>query len=796
VIVADKVLTKLDYEAIRERLSRHCALLRSKELAENLRPSSDLRTVRLLLRETDEAKILLRMNPLFSVRGAKEIRFYLERCERGGVLAPEELLEIRDTLKAARRIRNTLTDSGQTGKNSYSELYTLRELVQGIIIQKNIEDEISRSISEDGSVSDRASAELTRLRRAKSSSQQKIKDSLDAVLRNPNYQKMLQDQIITSRGDRYVVPVKLEYSTAFPGIVHDQSASGATVFIEPLQIVQLGNELREIELKETREIQRILRQLTGLIAVKVPEISELYESVAKLDFILAKARLSEDMEAGAPIVVNKQEIKLIRARHPLLSGSVVPISVELGNKYRFLIITGPNTGGKTVTLKTIGLMVVMAQSGLHIPAESESKVGVFQRVFADIGDEQSVEQSLSTFSGHMANIVEIMRQANDKSLVLFDELGAGTDPSEGAALAMAILSELLERGSCGVATTHYGTLKTFAYNTPGVENASVEFDPETLKPTYRLLTGIPGRSNALAIAYRLGLDSAVLDKARSYLSERQIKESDLLENLEDTQREIEFQKRKLEAERREAEDKVSELKKKNKELNEKYEEIIIKAREEAVEIVRAAKSEAEAIIKEMKEAWKKERKEQEAAVEKARRSLKRLSEKNYQDNPRHKEKGGPKPQQVELGQMVYIPSLRQKGQVLQKPDHNNEVLVQAGILKVSLPLSEIRLIDETRKPEHFAKTIEGSLGIGKAVALRSEIDLRGKLVEEAEVLLDKYLDDAVITGINQVSVIHGKGTGALRAGIHQFLKRHPHVAAYRLGEYGEGDSGVTIVELK
>ena len=796
MIASDKVLAKLDYGAVRDRLVGHSMLPRAKELAASLVPVSDLRTVRSLLRETDEGGILLRINPLFSVRGAKEIRLYLERCDRGGILAPDELLEIRDTLKTARQIRNTLIDSSHAGKDNYSELFSLRETVEAIIPQKNIEDEVSRSISEDGSIDDRASAELTRLRRVKNTSQQKIKDSLDGILRNANYQKMLQDQIITTRSDRYVVPIKLEYSSAFPGIVHDQSASGATVFIEPMNVVQLGNELRETMLKENREIQRILQQLTALIAVKVTEIAVLYEALAKLDFILAKARLSEDMEAGSPVVVNEQEVKLIRARHPLLTDPVVPISVELGKGYRFLVITGPNTGGKTVTLKTIGLMAVMMQAGLHIPAESDSRLGIFNQVFVDIGDEQSVEQSLSTFSGHMTNIVNVMEEADDKSLVLFDELGAGTDPAEGAALAMAILAELLERGSCGIATTHYGALKSFAYNTDGIENASVEFDPETLKPTYRLLTGIPGRSNALSIAQRLGLSTSILDKARSYISDREMKESDLLENLEDTQREIELQKQRLEEEKLEAENKVAELKRKNKELAEKYEEIVLKAKDEAVEIVRSVRAEAEIIIREIKEAQKKERKEQEAATEKARQSLKRLSDNIYQGDLTRKQKGEPKPHRVEPGQMVYIPDLRQKGEVLQKPDNNNEVLIQAGILKVNIPLSQIRFIDETRKPEHFAKTIKGSLGLGKAATLRSEIDLRGKLVEEAGEVLDKYLDDAVITGINQVSVIHGKGTGALRAGIHQFLTRHPHVARYRLGEFGEGDSGVTIVELK
>jgi len=795
LVATEKVLAKLDFGVIRERLSAHCMLPRAKEMATSLKPEADLKLVRKMLRETDEGRLLFKINPLFSVRGAKEIRPYLERCARGGVLNPEELLDVKDTLKAARQIRSVLLDNKKTGKDSYSELFALREIVEVIVPQKEIENEISRCVLEDGNISDQASEELAGLRRNKSLTQQRIKDTLDSILRNPNNQRMLQDNLVTTRGDRYVVPVKLEYSSAFPGIVHDQSASGATVFIEPMAVVQLGNELREIILKEKREIQRIVQQLTALITAKIEEIEVMYEAVAKVDFILAKARLSEDMEAGSPLVVNKPEIKLVKARHPLLTGNVVPISVELGRGYRFLVITGPNTGGKTVTLKTIGLMAVMTQAGLHIPAESDSKLGIFEHVFVDIGDEQSVEQSLSTFSAHMTNIVKIMEQANSRSLVLFDELGAGTDPAEGAALAMAILAELLARGSCGVATTHYGTLKTFAYNTPGIQNASVEFDPETLKPTYRLLTGIPGKSNALSIAGRLGLSPHILERARSFMSERQLQESNLLENLEDTQREIEMQKLKIEDEYKEVSQKAAELKRKNQELQDRYEEIIQKAKEDAIEIVRQAKVEAEAVIKELKEIQKKERREQEAALQKARERLKKLSGDVLASGKTGKEKSNLKPEQIQIGQMVYLPNLRQKGQVLQKPDHNNEVLIQAGIVRLNVPLSEIRLVDETRTPEHFEKTLRGSLGLAKAVTLRSEIDLRGKLVEEAIILLDKYLDDAVITGINQVSAIHGKGTGALRAGIHEFLKKHPHVKSYRLGEFGEGDSGVTIIEL-
>lgn len=504
VELSERVLGKLDFMKIKEQLSGYCILARAKEMVEGLVPSSEIREVRNRLRETDEAKILLRFNPLFSVRGAKEIRPSVERCARGGILQPEELLEIKDTVRVARQVKNILTEDG-TAKSNVAELFSLRGIVSEVAPQKPLEDEISRCINEDGKIDDKASEDLAKIRRMITGIHQRLKDVLDGIMRNPATQKMLQDRVITTRGDRYVVPVKQEYGSAFNGIVHDQSASGATLFIEPAAVVQLGNELREAVLRENREVQRILQQLTAIVAVKVDEIAASFEALARLDFVLAKALLSDKMNAGSPLVLNKPQIKLNKARHPLLSGKVVPLSIELGEDFNILVITGPNTGGKTVTLKTVGLMSVMMQSGLHIPAESDSKLGVFRKIFIDIGDEQSVEQSLSTFSGHLKNIVGIVKEADDKSLVLFDEIGAGTDPAEGAALAMAIISELLDRGCRGIATTHYGTLKTFAYNTAGLENASVEFDPETLSPTYRLMIGIPGRSNAFSIAERLGL---------------------------------------------------------------------------------------------------------------------------------------------------------------------------------------------------------------------------------------------------------------------------------------------------
>lgn len=789
MVLEERVVRKLDFDKILGRLADQCMLARAREMAEGLKPYVSHELVREALEETGEGKALLRVNPLFSVRGAKDIRPYLERCLRGGTLTPEELLHIRDTLKTARQIKQSILE-GKT------EAPHLREIIQGIALPKGLEEEITRCISEEAQVADQASAELADLRRGINRLQHRIRETLDGIIRSSSNQKILQDPIVTQRSDRYVVPVKQEYRQAFPGIVHDQSASGATLYIEPMAVVNLGNELREVIIKEQREVQRILIQLSFQVEGEAEIIADAHEALSRVDFILAKARLSEGMNAGAPILTEKQEIKLVQARHPLLTGSVVPLSIELGTRFDTVVITGPNTGGKTVALKTLGLLAAMAQCGLHIPAESDSRVGVFTQIFADIGDEQSVEQSLSTFSGHMKNIVEIVQNADRRSLILLDEVGAGTDPTEGAALAMAIIAELHERGAQIVATTHYGALKNFAYNTPRVENASVEFDSETLRPTYRLLIGIPGKSNAFYIAGRLGLTDAVLDRAKTYVTEREMQVSDLIENLEDTQREIDFEKRRAREERQAIERESLGVKEKSQQLEEEYQELMAKAKDQAIELVREARREAEHLIDELKQALKEERKDQQS-IERARQGLHKLSGKVGANDSPSRGSGGVNSEEIKLGQMVYMTKLRQKAQVLKLANNNGEILVQAGVIKLHVPISEIRLIkEETTKQPTRSTMGQGRLGMSKAETVKSEIDLRGMMVEEASYELDKYLDSAVLTGIGQVYVIHGKGTGALRTGIQDFLRGHHHVKSFRIGQHGEGDLGVTVVELK
>ncbi|MFZ3130683.1 MAG: endonuclease MutS2 [Desulfosporosinus sp.] len=785
--IEDKVLNKLDFPKVLSRLADYCILPRARELAVGLKPFVDYEAVRKALQETEEGKKLLRGNPLFSVRGAKEIRSYIERCRRGGLIQGEELLAVRDTLRVGRKIKQLLLEAKE-------EFPGLREIVSAIEPQKELEDEISRCIAEDGKVADKASPILADLRRSLNRLQHRIRESLEGTLRNSLYQKMLQDALITQRSDRYVLPIKQEYRTAFPGIVHDQSASGATLFIEPLPVVQLGNELREVIMKEQREVQRILQMLSAQIEARGDAAAELYEALGKLDLVVAKAHLSEAMNAGAPKLVLGQEVKLVQVRHPLIVGGVVPLSVELGIDFDTLVITGPNTGGKTVALKVVGLMAAMTQSGLHIPAESDSWMGVFTQIFADIGDEQSVEQSLSTFSGHMKNIVEIINHSDGRSLILLDELGAGTDPTEGAALAMGILTELHERGCRTVSTTHYGALKTFAYETPRVRNASVEFDLETLRPTYRLLIGIPGKSNAFTIAGRLGLSEQVLQKANTFVTEREMQVADLIDDLGETHREIELEKHLAKTGRQAVEKQSKALEEKTLRLDEEFEILLALAKDEASELIRRAKREADELIEELKEALKKDNKQQQD-IEKARQGFRRIL--SELDNGRQVKRSGSEltANQIKLGQTVQLTKIRQKGQVLKLPNANGEVLVQAGIMKVMVPLAELKLTQEEKKiPSKYAKGT--NIGLQKAEGLRSEIDLRGMLVEEGTYALDKYLDDAILGGIGLVYVIHGKGTGAMRAGIQDFLRGHPHVRSFRIGEYGEGDSGVTVVELK
>ncbi len=782
-----KTLKKLEFTKILEKLAANCTFQVSKDMAEALTPFDSLPQAVRGLSETSEAKEVLRLYPTLPLGGIRDVRPLLRKVEIGGFLQPSELLDVAGTLKSGRRLKKFVWELN----HHYPRL---KETAQQVGEFRELETKISSCIGEDAELLDSASPELGVTRKQIKSLQARIKERLEHFIRSSEYQKMLQDPIITLRDGRYVIPVKQEYRPQVQGIVHDQSSSGATLFIEPLAVVELDNDLRAYAAKEKLEIERILRELSQAVESKHTELNYTLQALAYLDFIFAKGKLSMHMNGGEPKLNDQGIIQINQGRHPLIKGTPVPVSINLGKSFDTLVITGPNTGGKTVTLKTVGLFCLMAQAGLHVPAESETELSIFEYIFADIGDEQSIEQSLSTFSSHMTNIVGILERVNYASLVLMDEVGAGTDPTEGAALAMAILQYLQSRGAKTIATTHYSELKTFAYNNSRVENASVEFDVATLRPTYRLLIGTPGRSNAFEIASRLGLNEEVVDLARGYLSEREVQVADLLQNLEQTQRATEDDRVEAAKLRSELEHLREKLADERREQINRERAIIEKASREASEIVKKAKQEAEQIIAELKGLMHEEKGKFHLANE-ARERLKRmhqeagdLAQKNQPVAP------GQPLTRVKPGQQVDIPKLKQKGYILSEPNANGEVLVQVGIMKLHLKLEELRSVAEPQLTAHA--TGAGKLAKSKSESITRELDLRGLTVDEAIYQVDKYLDDAVLTGLAQVYLIHGKGTGALRTAITDHLKTHPHVKHYRLGEHGEGGAGVTMVELK
>lgn len=785
----DKVLYKLEYHRIIERLTNLCSVALGKEIAAGLRPSYCLEEINLWQSETTEAKDILRFFPNFSLGGIRDIRAFLRKAQVGGIVEPGEFLQVLDTLEGARRIRAFFDEEG--------EKYTLLSVYANSITPlPGLEQRIKKTVTPEGEVSDTASEELQRLRRQLRSLQGKVKEKLEGLVRSAEMQKYLQDPIITLRNDRYVIPVKQEYRHQVPGLIHDQSASGATIFVEPMAIVELNNETQRLEAMEKAEVMRILRQLTGLVESNRQEMEDTIRALGDLDFRLAKGKLSLDLDCGQPVVNGRGFLHIIQGRHPLLQGKAVPTTIHLGRDFDTLVITGPNTGGKTVTLKTVGLFTLMAQAGLHVPAQSGTELSVFDQVFADIGDEQSIEQSLSTFSSHMTNIVNILAKVNDRTLVLLDELGAGTDPTEGAALAMAILEYLIEVGARTIATTHYSELKSFAYNNKRVENASVEFDVETLRPTYRLLIGVPGKSNAFEISRKLGLQDELVERARGFLSQEEIRVADLIENLETNQLLSEKDRQEAERLRRVAQTRIEQLEIKEHQLKQRTQAMIQKAQTEALEIVAAARRESEALLKEVREKARHASLETQQDLQELRRKL-REKESQLQDTVyRDIQDDGVKPQDVKPGDIVVIKRLNQKAQVLENPNQNGEVMVQAGIMKLTLKLQELRLTEESKSMGVKEKTGVGQIMSNKAKDIRNELDLRGMTVDEALLETEKYLDDAYLAGLPQAYLIHGKGTGALRSAIQEMVKKHRFIETVRYGGYHEGGIGVTVVEFR
>ena len=790
----DKTLRVLEYHKIIEKVAEKAESELGKEMVRNIRPSTDINEVQYLQNETEEAlKLLIKKGspPLY---GIQDISRELKMAEIGGVLTPGGLLRVSDSLRVARGLKNYLKEARDQGVTDYP---ILQELIDSLRVFKEIEDEINNAIIGEEEISDNASPTLRNIRRQIINKNESIRNKLNSIISSQQYAKYLQDSIVTVREGRYVVPIKAENKRFFQGIVHDQSASGATLFIEPMAVVELNNELRELEMKEREEIERILRELTSLVADKVEHIRHNLKTLKRIDYIFAKGKYALEINGIKPILNREGYINIKKGRHPLLDPKkVVPIDVYIGKDFNTLVITGPNTGGKTVTLKTVGLLTIMAQSGLHIPAEFNSEIGVFDKVFADIGDEQSIEQSLSTFSSHMKNIVGILEEVGPNSLVLFDELGAGTDPTEGAALAMAILDHLLNMDIRTIATTHYSQLKIYALTTDRVKNASVEFDVETLSPTYRLLIGVPGKSNAFEISKKLGLQSYIIEYAKSLVSRENVEFEDVLQAIDRDRRVIEESKQEAEKLKEEVRRLKEELELEKEKIKSSREKIITQAREEARRILRSAKEESEGIIKELRNISSEIERDKLIRIqdmqEKMRKNLDEVESQLSGDILNVK--ANKEIKNLKVGETVEVLSLKQTGTVLELPDEEGNVLVQIGIMKVKVNKSTLRRADQAE--EEKAKTRTSKMIRSKSSHVKNEIDLRGKTLDEALLELDKYIDDAYLAGLTEAYIIHGKGTGVLREGIKSYLKGHKHIKSYRTGNYNEGGTGVTVIELK
>ncbi len=781
-----RVLKTLEYDKILAMLKERASCCISRELVDTMEPSGDFDTVERELKLTAEAETLFYKTGRSPVDDFPDMRHCLERMHAALFLSTGELLGIASCLKAARIAKDILAK--EVGEESY--LYNLAGL---LITHRSAEEEINRCIINEDEIFDGASPALARIRRAMRLANEKVREKLNSMIRSTAYQKYLQEPIITIRNGRFVIPVKQEYRQQVPGLIHDQSSSGATLFIEPSAVVELGNEYKKLLAEEADEIERILTELTAMLAPYADEIREDLNIMGQIDLVFAKAKLSRELNAVMPRLNRNNYVRIVRGRHPLISSDrVVPIDIWIGSDYRSLIITGPNTGGKTVTLKIVGLFALMVQSGIFVPANEGSEFPVFEHIYADIGDEQSIEQSLSTFSSHMKNIVGILDKADENSLVLLDELGAGTDPIEGAALAMSILEELNDRHCICVSTTHYSEIKAFAMTHEGMENASMEFDIDRLCPTYRLYIGIPGKSNAFEISSRLGLPSSIIDKAKSFLKGEDVRFEDIISSAQSQRRIAEEERKMAEEARAELEKLRADAERERKKLDEDRNRLQVKAKEDAKRIVADTKREMEKLIVEIRSIKDIDRSAADRVIQAARDTLRATETAVNEKEAIKKEDNTKPPKTVRAGDTVNIVTLDQKATVLSAPDSKGEVMVQAGVMKLNVKLKDIRLIEEKKA----AAPTSGKVGLGAGKQVGLELDVRGMLVDEANIIVDRYLDDAYNAGLSEVNIIHGKGTGALRAGVQAFLKRHPLVKGYRMGSYGEGDAGVTVVTLK
>lgn len=788
-----KTLAKLEYNKIIEQLIEHASSFSGKELCRRLKPMTDISAIRSAQDETAAAftRIVKKGRPSFS--GCNPVNDSIRRLEIGGVLGSGELLRICKLLETAGRAR-------AYGRHDNAD--EMEDCLDGYFEQLNpvtiLVNEIRRCVIDEDEISDDASPGLKHVRRAMNQINDKVHATLSNMV-NGSLRTYLQDPIITMRGDRYCIPVKAEYRSQVSGMIHDQSATGSTLFIEPMAVVKLNNDLKELYGQEQEEIQKVLARLSADAAEYTTEIHTCYTILRQLDFIFAKGALALDMNASQPIFNTEGRIHIREGRHPLLDKkNVVPITLTLGDTFDLLIVTGPNTGGKTVSLKTVGLFTLMGQAGLHIPALDRSELAVFHDVYADIGDEQSIEQSLSTFSSHMTNIVSFLKQVDEHSLVLFDELGAGTEPTEGAALATSILNHLHSRGIRTMATTHYSELKVYALSTPGVENASCEFDVETLRPTYRLLIGIPGKSNAFAIASRLGIPDYIIEDAKTHLTEQDESFEDILTNLETSRKTLDKERETIAAYKREIERLKMETSQKQEKLEAQRDRILREANEKAHAILEDAKETADETMRNFHKFGKANISAAEMEKERERLRKKMAKTRSGMTPEPAKPKKQYKPSDFKLGESVKVLSMNLTGSVVSLPDAKGNLDVQMGILRSKVNISDLEIIDE--KPNYLQKTAKrtgkGKIKMNKSLTVATEINLLGKTVDEAVAELDKYLDDASLAHLSSVRIVHGKGTGALRQGIHKYLKRQKHVKSFRLGAFGEGDAGVTIAELR
>lgn len=788
-----KTLTKLEYHKIIAMLEEQASSFRGRQLCRKLKPMTNLNKINTSQEQTAAAFTRLIKKGRISFSDAAPVEESMKRLEVGAALGSGELLRILKLLQTAGRVKAYGRHDTQDELTDCLDAYF--EQLEPLTLLAN---EIERCIISEDEISDDASSTLKHIRRNINNMNDKVHATLTNLV-NGSLRTYLQDPIITMRGDRYCLPVKAECRGNVQGMIHDQSSTGSTLFIEPMAVVKLNNDLKELYAKEQEEIQVILARLSEDTAEYIEEIRTDYRSLTDLDFIFARGRLALEMNGSRPLFNTEGRIYIREGRHPLLDArKVVPITISLGKDFTLLIVTGPNTGGKTVSLKTVGLLTLMGQAGLHIPAGDHSELAVFHQVYADIGDEQSIEQSLSTFSSHMTNIVSFLQDVDENSLVLFDELGAGTDPTEGAALATAILSYLHKRGIRAMATTHYSELKVYALSTPGVENACCEFDVESLKPTYRLLIGIPGKSNAFAISSKLGIPDYIIEDAKKRLTEQDVSFEDMMTDLETSKRTIEKEREEIAAYKREIEALKMQTRQKQDKLDEQRERILREANEKANAILRDAKDVADETIKNFRKFGKENISA--ADMEKERERLrKKIKDTSAASTIKaQKPKKAYKPSDFKLGESVKILSMNLTGTISSKPDSRGNVTVQMGILRSQVNISDLEIIEDVNpySPKAMKRTSKSKIKMSKSLSVSPEINLLGKTVDEAVSELDKYLDDALLSHLNSVRVVHGKGTGALRKGIHEYLRRQKHVKSYRLAEYGEGDAGVTIVELK